>query len=187
MGVPLENPPVQDTAAPIQIFSEKPVMSVLGLIKLGAGLSLCGIVVMALIRGTGAGQNLLLMFGLAAMLALFGAYDLLKVADRRPQMQLTRDGFTALPLGPVLVPWSAVQSIEYIPGAGSAAQMRFHLRPEADMPMNFNPLALGGKFQLTANGARFVQVDTSVLANGEGLILAAVRRFAPDIPLINLD
>jgi hypothetical protein len=102
-------------------------------------------------------------------------------------MRICAAGFTAIPYGPALVPWGAVQSVEYLAPAGSAEMVRFHLDPEAELQMNFNPLALGGRFQLTANGARFVQVEVSALRDGKARLLQGVRRFAPDIAQKNCD
>ena len=170
----------------VEVFSEKPFMSVIGLFKVGIGAFLMVAVIIGAVRGTGAGENLLLIFAGAAALVGFGVYDLVKVADQRPQVRLSEAGLTALILGPVLVPWAAIREVEFIPAADSPAMIRFHLTPEANLPIDFNPLALGGRFQWTQGGPRFVQFDVSELQDGQSLILDAVARFAPGIPLRNV-
>jgi hypothetical protein len=62
--------------------------------------------------------------------------------------------------------------------------LRFHLKADADLPIRFNPLALGGAFQLADGGARFVQIDVSPLRDGRARVLGAVARFAPDLPVV---
>ena len=160
-------------------------MSVLGLIKLAMGGFLAVAVIIAGARGGGSGQNPWLLFALALVLIGAGVYDVVKVANRRAQVRLTAEGFSLLTLGAVLVPWSMVDRVEYILPATSSAVIRFHLRPEADLPINFNPLALGGAFQLTAAGARFVQIDTSALQDAARLIFGALAQIAPQVPVQN--
>ena len=98
------------TALPdvVEEFSEKLVMSVLGLIKAGMGGLLMVALIIGWVRGTGQGQNLALLFVAAAGLIGMGVHDLAKVADRRAQVLLTEVGFSALTLGTVVVPWAAV-------------------------------------------------------------------------------
>ena len=167
----------------VEVFSEKPGMSVLGLIKAGMGGLLMVALIIGWVRGTGQGQNLVLLFLVAAGLIGMGGHDLAKVADRRPQVRLTPAGFAALTLDNLVVPWAAVREVEFIPPAGSSAMVRFYLKPEADLPIAFNPLAIGGRFQWTEGGARFVQIDLSPLRNGGGLIKGGVARFAPGVAL----
>ena len=95
-------------------------------------------------------------------------------------MRFWTEGFTSLDLGGVVVPWEALRQVEYIASGGSSAMVRFHLKADADLPIRFNPLALGGAFQLADGGARFVQIDVSPLRNGRARVLGAVARFAPD-------
>ena len=164
----------------VEIFSEKPIMSVLGLIKVGLGVFLLASVV----ADAGNGQNKLLMSAVAAFLIGAGLYDLSKVFDRRVHVRFWTEGFTSLDLGGVVVPWEALRQVEYIASGGSSAMVRFHLKADADLPIRFNPLALGGAFQLADGGARFVQIDVSPLRNGRARVLGAVARFAPDLPVV---
>ncbi len=106
----------------VEVFSEKPVMSVLGGIKLGGGVLLLGLIVFAMMRGTGAvGVNVLGIAAAALLLIGFGIFDLTKVMDRRVQIRLTPEGFQVLDLGEFSVPWSMVESIEYLPTPRSPA------------------------------------------------------------------
>lgn len=163
----------------VEVFSEKPVMSALGLIKLVMGLGL----LVAVIFGTGSNRLVLAALGLG--LAGFGAYDLRKVVDRRVQVRLDADGITALQWSDLRLAWADVARVEYIPPGGSSAMVRFHLRPEAKVGAAFNPLAVGGAFQLTPTGARFLQIDVSPLAQGQTRIFGAIAGFAPDLPIDN--
>ena len=70
----------------VEVFSEKPDMSVLGLIKAGMGGLLMVALIIGWVRGTGQGQNLALLFVAAAGLIGMGVHDLAKVADRRAQV-----------------------------------------------------------------------------------------------------
>jgi hypothetical protein len=171
--------PPNPASAAVEVFSEQPVMSVLGLIKLGMGLVLLG----AGLFGTGSGRLMVMALGLG--LAGFGAYDLRKVLDRRVQVRLDESGITALQWPGLHLAWAEVARAEYIPPAGSSAMIRFHLTPEARSDAAFNPLALGGAFQLGPNGARFLQIDVSPLSEGQSRIFGAVARFAPSVPVQN--